>query len=66
MPLSKARNRERMRLIRLHKATSPPYQSNSVQPKTYDEALQIGRERMVSGHIPSVQIDADGNPIYDD
>ncbi len=33
MPLSKARNRERMRRNRLHKRLCPPYQSKPVQPK---------------------------------
>ena len=66
MPLSKKRNRDRMRQSRLHKAHSPPYQSKGVQPKTRDEALRMGRERMANGYIPSIEIDADGNPIYED
>ena len=53
MPLSKAKNRERMREIRLHKHMPPPYQSKPVQPKP---CYPPG----VAGY------DADGNPIYED
>ena len=56
MPLSKQRNRDRMREIRLHKAKSPPYQIKAVQPKHIDKV----------DDSPSVEyIDADGNPVYE-
>ena len=57
MPLSKQRNKDRMREIRLHakKLTAP------VQPKPSDE----------SGNSTDIEyagveyIDADGNPVYE-
>ncbi|MBA7574730.1 hypothetical protein ES708_16545 [subsurface metagenome] len=59
MPLSKARNRDRMRKTRLHKRLLPPQTSKPVQP--IPKYLFIGPQ-------PTVQprIDADGNPIYEE
>jgi len=55
MPLSKARNRERMKRIRLHALLLPPQKSKSVQPKWTS----------TSGFAKtSIQcVDADGNVI---
>ena len=50
MPLSKVRNRERMREFRLHRQHCPPQRLNDVQPKP----------------VIKVEVDADGQPIYDD
>lgn len=50
MPLSKARNRERMREIRLHKQHRPPAESKPVQLKPIP-------------YIPVPELDADGNII---
>ena len=55
MPLSKARNRERMRESRLHKRLLPSAESKPVQPKQPNMYLTIPQT-----------IDADGNPIYGD
>lgn len=54
MPLSKARNRERMRKTRLHKRLLPLMERKSVQPK--------------EGWHPPCQgeIDADGNRVYEE
>ena len=57
MPLSKVRNRERMREFRLHKATSTPQGIKRVQPKPSDISVE---------HTDIDYIDADGNPVYDD
>jgi len=65
MPLSKARNRERMRKSRLHKHISSPYQSNPVQPII--DAVSPSIQREGYGKASStVQIDADGNPIWEE
>lgn len=56
MPLSKAKNRDRMRQSRLHKHISPLYQSKPVQPKpsiAVDKPLDID------------YVDADGNVVYE-
>ncbi len=59
MPLSKARNRERMRQYRLHDKENTGY----VQPAAPDDNL-FKRVVLESGEI--VQIDADGYPVYDE
>lgn len=51
MPLSKARNRERMRKTRLHKRLLPLTEWKPVQPD-YIKDRECGR-----------LVDADGNPI---
>ena len=61
MPLSKARDRERKRLIRLHKAISPPQESKPVQPSSPFSGVI---KRRVSLPIRP-EIDADGNVIPD-
>ena len=52
MPLSKERNRERMRAVRLHASEIPPFRK-VVQPKPIER-------------VEAIQVDADGNRIYDD
>lgn len=62
MPLSKARNRARMRKARLHKQLLSLAESKPVQPKTvtYDSGwFTIDKNNKV------VSVDADGNPIPD-
>lgn len=67
MPLSKARNRERMRLIRLHAKK----QGEVVQPKLYnpmrhrpgDRVLVQRGKRLIETVIP--ELDADGHPMPD-
>jgi len=59
MPLSKQRNRDRMREIRLHKHLYPPYQAKTVQPKPLI-VLPDSDNQGITGY------DADGNPLYDD
>ena len=54
MPLSKQRNRERMRKIRLHKRLSPLVESKPVQPKPVIE----------KDYKP--EVDADGNLLYEE
>ncbi len=63
MPLSKARNRDRMRQSRLHKQISPLTGSEPVQP----EAVSFGAiaDSTARDIIPVIQVDADGNPIYE-
>jgi len=65
MPLSKERNKERMREIRLHKRLSPPQGINPVQPTTLVDDLNIQEEALDPIHNPSqyVKLDADGNII---
>ena len=72
MPLSKARNRERMRTTRLHKRLSSLTESKPVQPEYIERPAII---MLKVEDVPSVittstadevWIDADGNQIYDD
>ena len=67
MPLSKKRNRDRMKEIRLHKRLLPSQTSRPVQPKL------VVRRSYVSLHdTPTFTsygieaIDADGNPIWEE
>lgn len=63
MPLSKVRNRQRMRLNRLHKVVSPSQTSNPVQPE-----MPNGREFLIATpFFDKPERDADGNvmPDYD-
>lgn len=53
MPLSKAKNRERMRESRLHKRLLSLTESKPVQPKPCDTYVNIAYP----------EVDADGNPI---
>ena len=57
MPLSKERNRERMKEFRLHKQLSPLSRVNPVQPKVPD---------MVDKPPDIDYVDADGYPVYGD
>lgn len=62
MPLSKARNRERMRQIRLHERLKRA----SVQPI---DAVSLSVKREGYGKASSTvipELDADGNPIYEE
>jgi len=62
MPLSKVRNRERMRLLRLHERLVTPNEMKPVQPK----GIRNIRGRIVSREratFPTPEIDADGNVI---
>ena len=61
MPLSKARNRERMRKSRLHKQLSSLMESKPVQPKQpFDLSDLPGPSAEAeSGY----ELDADGSPI---
>lgn len=73
MPLSKKRNRQRMRISRLHKRFLPPQTSNPVQLKPMADAInkgtlgKIGYARI--GEFGTIiwddhpMIDDDGNPI---
>lgn len=54
MPLSKVRNRDRMRKSRLHKQLNPSQESKPVQPVMPSWEEREDREWV---------IDADGNPI---
>ncbi len=54
MPLSKLRNKERMKLLRLHKQHHPPQESKPVQPK----------QPITVDTIP--ELDAAGEVIYND
>lgn len=68
MPLSKKRNRERMRKSRLHKHLCPPQEIRPVQPD--NENVEMAR-RMLSIQMRAYaaankpDIDADGQPIYE-
>ena len=66
MPLSKARNRQRMRRIRLHKAISTPQKLKPVQPKPILNAISPSVRREGYGKASSIvypEVDADGNII---
>ena len=56
MPLSKAKNRERMKEIRLHKRSSSPQDIKPVQPKI----------AFIGACKPRQWLDADGNPVYEE
>ena len=58
MPLSKKRNKDRMRQFRLHKRLSPLSQSKDVQPKHIIEEQH--------DQLKIIEYDADGYPIYED
>lgn len=76
MPLSKAKNRERMRQIRLHERLSSPCQSKPVQPnlpfsgvaiRAIDEMYgNTSSERSDSYSTGIIGWDADGNPVHID
>ncbi len=57
MPLSKARNRDRMREYRLHKRLLSVTGANGVQPKPLI---------IIDKPIGVEYIDGDGYPVYDD
>lgn len=59
-PLSKKRNRNRMRGIRLKKRLLSPQKSNSVQPEPVNPSMSPEYRRSV------IHIDADGNPYYEE
>lgn len=64
MPLSKKRNRDRMRRNRLHKAISLPQTLKPVQPILDAISPSVRREgygKASSTVIP--EVDADGNPM---
>ena len=67
MPLSKKRNRDRMRQSRLHKQLSSPVQSNDVQPKPifHRDAIVFGGYGDKQELPPGSYIDADGNVVYE-
>lgn len=70
MPLSKARNRERMRQSRLHKQHLSPQESEYVQPKgVWRNGSASASKSLSQGSIPCApaipEIDADGNRIYE-
>lgn len=62
MPLSKAKNRERMRKARLHKRLLPLTEPKPVQPKSIRtiKGVIVSREKAT---FPTVELDADGNVI---
>lgn len=62
MPLSKKRNKERMRLSRIRKRLATPQESKAVQPKVENAMPDFVMRRRES----FTAIDADGNPIYED
>lgn len=71
MPLSKKKNRERMREIRLHKQHLSPQESKPVQPKPLYtpliDAISPSVRREGYGKASStVEVDADGNIIPED
>ena len=41
MPLSKVRNRDRLRIIRLHKQMCPSVSSNTIQPGISQAAIEL-------------------------
>ena len=63
MPLSKKRNRERMRGIRLHKQVSSPHGSKPVQPRASGPGKEIIDQGITQGNTG---YDADGYPIYEE
>lgn len=61
MPLSKARNRERMRKTRLHKRLSSLTESKPVQPKRlYPTVAEIEEQKRLARKY---NLDADGNAM---
>ena len=70
MPLSKVKNRERMRQIRLHKRHLSPYQSKPVQPRPIEADRYEANDRALQGLPRGVKeilyLDADGNPVYNE
>lgn len=74
MPLSKARNKHRMRLNRLHALLSPPQDSKPVQPKAanvltmgkLDPAVKTVRGQGIAQGPCIPELDADGNRIYEE
>ena len=60
MPLSKQKNRERMRKSRLHKQLSPLAESKPVQPKRVLGPSWVGADGKVAVVL---DLDADGNVI---
>lgn len=68
MTLSKKRNRDRMRLSRLHALLSPPGEIKPVQPKPVIDAVSPSIQREGYGKASSTvipELDADGQPIPD-
>ena len=72
MPLSKKRNRDRMRKTRLHKRLvktleqlSPPVESKPVQPKPIFNADSDSLPWWDRPGTPVMDIDADGNIMPD-
>ena len=66
MPLSKKRNRDRMRKSRLHKLLVPPQEIKPVQPKPIIDAISPSIQREGYGKASSTvvpELDADGNSI---
>ena len=69
MPLSKERNRERMRKSRLHKHLRPPQTTKPVQPKPVIDAVSPSISREGYGKASSIvipEVDADGQPYCED
>ena len=67
MPLSKKRNRDRMKRIRLHALLSSPRNIKPVQPKPIDRLIGKGNAIAPWGGLgEKYPIDADGNPIYEE
>ena len=62
MPLSKARNKKRMQLVRLHKQVIPPQTLEPVQPSKY---ILIKKTSAVGKTAFTYKLDAEGNPIPD-
>ncbi len=61
MPLSRGRNRDRMRQFRLHKRLSSLTESKPVQPKpTIQDYYPTGQ---YTDSDARVELDADGNPM---
>ena len=75
MPLSKKRNRDRMRIIRLHKQLSSSDGANHGQPKPPEPSVEdilIARDYLDNADVPTegrmiepLYIDADGNMVYE-
>ena len=65
MPLSKKKNRDRMRIFRLHKLLSSLMESNPVQPNyTITPSIQI--DDINDLFKDGSELDDDGNPIYEE